>query len=84
PHSVYIPTEELEGITESMQGDFIGIGVSYYPYRDTISVINTIKGGPSEKSGIKAGDRILMADMDTLYGERLVREGLANKLKGEL
>ncbi|TSE08288.1 MULTISPECIES: S41 family peptidase [Aquimarina] len=84
PHSVYIPPEELEGITESMQGDFIGIGVSYYPYRDTISVINTIKGGPSEKSGIKAGDRILMADNDTLFGEGLIREGLANKLKGEL
>ncbi|MDY8136876.1 S41 family peptidase [Aquimarina sp. 2201CG5-10] len=84
PHSVYIPPEELEGITESMQGDFIGIGVSYYPYRDTISVINTIKGGPSERSGIKAGDRILMADNDTLYGEGLIRDGLANKLKGEL
>ncbi|SEL25323.1 carboxyl-terminal processing protease [Aquimarina amphilecti] len=84
PHSVYIPPEELEGITESMQGDFIGIGVSYYPYRDTISVINTIKGGPSEQSGILAGDRILMADQDTLYGERLRRDGLADKLKGEL
>ena len=81
---MYIPPEELEGITESMQGDFIGIGVSYYPYRDTISVINTIKGGPSERSGIKAGDRILMADQDTLYGERLRRERLADKLKGEL
>ncbi len=84
PHSVYIPPEELEGITESMQGDFIGIGVTYYPYRDTISVINTIKGGPSEKSGIKAGDRILMADKDTLYGESLLRDRLADKLKGEL
>ncbi len=84
PHSVYIPPEELEGITESMQGDFIGIGVSYYPYRDTISVIQTIKGGPSERSGIMAGDRILMADQDTLYGERLRREGLADKLKGVL
>ncbi|WP_378181301.1 S41 family peptidase [Aquimarina sp. SS2-1] len=84
PHSVYIPPEELEGITESMQGDFIGIGVSYYPFRDTISVIQTIKGGPSERSGILAGDRILMADQDTLYGERLRRDGLADKLKGEL
>ncbi len=84
PHSVYIPPEELEGITESMQGDFIGIGVTYYPYRDTISVINTIKGGPSEKSGIKPGDRILMADNDTLYGKSLIQDNLANKLKGEL
>jgi len=84
PHSVYISQEELEGVTESMQGDFIGIGVSYYPYKDTISVINTIKGGPSEKSGIKPGDRILMADKDTLFGESLIPDGLANKLKGEL
>lgn len=84
PHSVYIPPEELEGITESMQGDFIGIGVTYYPFRDTISVINTIKGGPSERSGIRAGDRILMADNDTLYGESLLRDRLADKLKGEL
>lgn len=84
PHSVYIPPEELEGITESMQGDFIGIGVSYYSFRDTISVINTVKGGPSERSGIKAGDRILMADQDTLYGEKLLSEGLADKLKGEI
>ena len=84
PHSVYIPENELENITENMQGDFIGIGVSYYPYKDTISVINTIKGGPGEKSGILSGDRILMADNDTLYGEGLVRDGLANKLKGPL
>ncbi|WP_459212724.1 S41 family peptidase [Aquimarina rhabdastrellae] len=84
PHSIYIPPEELEGITESMQGDFIGIGVTYYPYKDTISVINTIKGGPSELSGIIAGDRILMADKDTLYGERLESERLADRLKGEV
>jgi len=84
PHSVYIPPEELEGITENMQGDFIGIGVSYYPFRDTISVINTIKGGPSEKSGIRAGDRILMVNQDTLYGNGLIRDNLANKLKGAL
>ncbi len=84
PHSVYISSAELEGITENMKGDFIGIGVTYYPFRDTISVINTIKGGPSEKTGIKAGDRILMADKDTLYGENLIKDGLANKLRGVL
>ncbi|RZS99009.1 S41 family peptidase [Aquimarina brevivitae] len=82
PHSVYIPPEELEGITESMQGDFIGIGVSYYQYRDTIAVINTIKGGPSEKSGLLPGDRILMADTDTLFGADLTTNRLADKLKG--
>ncbi|UZO82198.1 S41 family peptidase [Aquimarina sp. ERC-38] len=84
PHSTYISPEELEGITENMQGDFIGIGVTYYPYNDTISVINTIKGGPSEQAGIKAGDRILMADNDTLYGPQLQQSQLAGKLRGEL
>ena len=84
PHSVYIPPEELKSITENMKGDFIGIGISYYAYKDTISVIKTIKGGPSEKAGILAGDRILMANQDTLYGELLNQQNLANKLKGEL
>ena len=84
PHSTYISPEELEGITENMQGDFIGIGVSYYTYRDTVSVLNTIVGGPSQKAGIKAGDRILMADNDTLYGSNVQNNQLNAKLRGAL
>ena len=83
PHSVYIPKEEMTQVSESMKGDFVGIGISFYPYRDTISVIRTIKDGPSFLKGIQAGDRILMADNDTLYGRKLASDVIVEKLKGK-
>jgi carboxyl-terminal processing protease len=68
PHSVYIPKEELKRVTENMQGKFEGIGVSFLMHNDSVAVTGVIKDGPSEKAGIKAGDRILVADNDTLFG----------------
>ena len=84
PHSVYIPKDEMKDVAESMKGDFAGIGVSFYMYRDTITVIRTIKNGPSYISGIKPGDRILMADTDTLYGKRIVNDDVVSTLKGKI
>jgi len=84
PHSVYIPKEEMKDVAESMKGDFAGIGVSFYMYRDTITVIRTIKNGPSYISGIKPGDRILMADTDTLYGKRIANDDVVSTLKGKV
>lgn len=83
PHSVYIPKDELQEVTESMQGKFVGIGVQFRMIKDTITVVQTIKGGPSIKAGIKAGDRILMADKDTLYGKNLRSDAIPNYLKGK-
>ncbi len=82
PHSVYIPKEDMQRVSENMKGDFIGIGVSFYPFRDSIAVIRAIEGGPSEKAGIKGGDRILMADGDTLFGAKLNNSDMVDKLKG--
>ncbi|MBJ6366747.1 S41 family peptidase [Snuella sedimenti] len=84
PHSIYIPKEDMERVAENMKGDFVGIGVSFYPYKDSIAVIRAIKGGPSEKAGIKGGDRIIMADSDTLYGKHLNDENMVRKLKGPI
>ncbi|MGC6432042.1 MAG: S41 family peptidase [Jejuia sp.] len=84
PHSVYIPSEDMERVTEEMRGNFVGIGVSFYTYRDTIAVIRPIENGPSAKAGIKGGDRIVMADGDTLYGDNLIDGDLVDKLKGPL
>ncbi|CAH8287156.1 carboxyl-terminal processing protease [Mariniflexile fucanivorans] len=84
PHSVYIPKEDMESVAENMKGDFVGIGVSFYPYRDSIAVIRAIVGGPSDKAGIKGGDRIVMADGDTLFGNKLKDGELVKKLKGPL
>ncbi len=74
PHSVYIPKEELQRVTENMQGKFVGIGVSFLMYNDSVAVSSVIEGGPSEKAGIKAGDRIIFADKDTLFGKGVLRK----------
>jgi len=83
PHSVYISEEEMTEVSENMKGDFVGIGVNFYKYKDTISVIRTIPNGPSHRKGIKPGDRILMADKDTLFGKKLPNEVIVQRLKGK-
>jgi carboxyl-terminal processing protease len=83
PHSTYIPKSELERVTNNMKGDFVGLGVNFYTYNDTIAVIRTVKDGPSEKAGIKAGDRILMADGDSIFGKEWSNADIISKLKGK-
>jgi len=82
PHSVYIPKREMEKVSENMKGDFVGIGINFYPYKDTIAVIRTIENGPSFLKGIKPGDRILKANNDTLYGKAYISDSVVQKLKG--
>lgn len=83
PHSTYIPKSELERVTNNMKGDFVGLGVQFYTYKDSIAVIRTITGGPSEKAGIKAGDRILMVNGDSIFGKEWSNTDIISKLKGE-
>ncbi|WP_179348875.1 S41 family peptidase [Winogradskyella pacifica] len=83
PHSTYIPKEDLERITENMKGDFVGIGINFYAYNDSIAVIRPTEYGPSERAGIMSGDRILFADGDTLYGSNISTEFIGQKLKGD-
>ena len=83
PHSVYIPKEDLQAVTENMQGNFVGIGVQFRMIKDSITVVQPIKGGPSIKAGILAGDRILMADNDTLYGKNYRSGAVPKYLKGK-
>ncbi|OGS70394.1 MAG: peptidase S41 [Flavobacteria bacterium RIFCSPLOWO2_12_FULL_35_11] len=81
PHSVYIPKDELQSVTESMQGKFAGIGVSFLIHEDSVAVSSVIKGGPSEKAGIKAGDRILVANTDTLFGKSFIKKAGVAKIE---
>lgn len=84
PHSVYIkPSEQAEAI-ESMKGDFVGIGVNFYVYKDSVAVIKPVENGPSAKAGIKAGDRILYVDKTKLFGRKLPNDSLFAKLKGKI
>ena len=66
-----------------MRGDFVGIGVSFYMYKDSVAIIQPIANGPSAKAGIKPGDRILYADKTKLFGRKLPSDSLFSKLKGE-
>lgn len=84
PHSVYIPKRDYAKNADDMRGAFIGIGVSFYIYRDTIAVIRPIEGGPAELAGIKAGDRIIYADGKKLFGELVERDSITNYLKGAI
>ena len=83
PHSVYIPPSEQASVAESMKGGFVGIGVNFYMFKDTVAVIKPLENGPSEKAGIKAGDRLLYANKYKLYGRKLPTDSLFSKLKGE-
>jgi carboxyl-terminal processing protease len=83
PHSVYIPKQNLQAVQENMQGNFVGIGVQFRMISDSITVVQPIKDGPSIKAGIKAGDRILMANKDTLFGKNMSSGAIPKFLKGK-
>jgi carboxyl-terminal processing protease len=70
PHSVYVSPSEQTQIAETMRGKFVGIGVNFYMYKDTLAIIKPIENGPSAKAGILSGDRILYADQTKLYGRK--------------
>ncbi|MFV0565823.1 MAG: S41 family peptidase [Flavobacteriaceae bacterium] len=84
PHSTYIPKENLERVAENMKGDFVGIGINFYTYKDSIAVIRALDGGPSDQAGIKGGDRILIANADTLYGNKPEGFDVVKTLKGAI
>lgn len=83
PHSMYISSDDFKDVSENMRGDFVGIGVTFFKLNDTIAILNAIKNGPSYQAGIQTGDRILIADQDTLHNKNISNESIVSKLKGE-
>ena len=82
PHSVYIPAPNLEEVNSELEGSFSGIGVQFTIQEDTIHVNSVIKGGPSEKVGMMAGDRIVMVNDSLFVGKGLTNEKAMRNLKG--
>ncbi|MCX6335199.1 MAG: S41 family peptidase [Bacteroidia bacterium] len=82
PHSVYFPAKELKRANESILGNFEGIGISFNMLTDTILVISTILGGPSEKLGVQAGDKILYVNDSLVAGKQISDEDVMGMLKG--
>lgn len=83
PHSVYIPADELKETNEPLVGKFEGIGVQFNILHDTIMVTNTIPGGPSEKLGIMAGDRIVNINGELVAGIKIKNNDVLKKLRGD-
>lgn len=82
PHSIYIPAKDLRRANEPLQGNFEGIGISFNMLTDTILVISTIPGGPSEKTGLLAGDKILYVNDSLVAGKGISDEDIMGMLKG--
>jgi len=83
PHSVYISKEEVEKMNEPLQGNFEGVGISFNVFHDTLMVVTTISGGPSEKVGLRAGDRIVEVDTKNIAGIGLKNTDVYDLLRGK-
>lgn len=82
PHSVYIPASEMQAVNEPLDGEFDGIGVVFNMATDTVIVLNVIPSGPSDKAGIRAGDRILEIDDSLVAGQQIPQHKIVRKLRG--
>jgi carboxyl-terminal processing protease len=83
PHSHYISAEDMRFETEKMEGNFDGIGVEFRIINDTICVLHAIKGGPSAKAGVLAGDKIIRVNKSNFTGKKITTETAMNTLRGE-
>ena len=82
PHSTYIPAQKLEEVNSELEGSFSGIGVQFTIQEDTIHINSVIAGGPSEKVGLMAGDRIVLVNDSLFVGDGLTNEKAMKHLKG--
>jgi carboxyl-terminal processing protease len=83
PHSVYIPASELKEANEPLVGKFEGVGIQFNIFEDTIMVTQPIPGGPSERLGIRAGDRIVQIDTANVAGIKITNNDVFKKLRGD-
>lgn len=83
PHSVYMDEKELKEAEETMSGEFSGIGIQFNILRDTLMIVSTVSGGPSEKAGLRAGDRIVKIDDEKVTDIGLTNTAVAKRLRGE-
>ncbi|MGL4411493.1 MAG: S41 family peptidase [Bacteroidales bacterium] len=83
PHSVYISAKDLEAVNEDLEGSFSGIGVQFNIQNDTVMIVDVISGGPSERLGLLAGDRIVEINDTAFVGKTVSNEGVMKRLRGK-
>jgi carboxyl-terminal processing protease len=82
PHSVYIPPADLSEVNEDLQGNFEGIGVEFQIFDDTVNVMNVLAGGPSDKAGLKVGDKFIKVDDSVVAGNGITNDRIRKLLRG--
>lgn len=82
PHTAYIPAKDLEQVNTELEGSFSGIGISFQIMNDTITVVEVISGGPAEKVGLLAGDRIIEVNDSAMSGPTLISDDVMKVLRG--
>lgn len=82
PHSVYIPANDVEAVTDELEGSFSGVGVSFQIMADTVNIIEIVAGGPGEAVGLLPGDKILSANGVDLTGKNATNENVYKNLRG--
>jgi carboxyl-terminal processing protease len=83
PHSAYISSDDVRRVNEPLEGEFEGIGVTFQMFNDTILVVAPVPGGPSEKLGILAGDKILKIDGEEAFGSKVNNQYVMDRLRGK-
>lgn len=83
PHTTYIPSSDREAVNSELEGSFGGIGIQFQVMNDTICVVEVIAGGPSEKAGVMAGDRIIAVDTIDIIKRHISDEDVRSMLRGE-
>jgi len=83
PHSVYISKDEVKAMNEPLEGNFEGIGIQFSILNDTLMIVAVISGGPSERVGLMAGDRILYVDTTNIAGVGLTNQTVQKLLRGK-
>lgn len=84
PHTVYIPAKDMQRANEDMVGNFGGIGVQFYKYQDTVTIVKVVPGGPSEKAGLQDGDRIVKVNDTLVAGRNTNTDTLMKMMRGEI
>lgn len=82
PHSEYIPAKSFQQVNESLEGEFDGIGIVFNTMTDTITVLNVIPQGPSDKAGVRAGDRVILIDGREVAGQKLAQDSMVRLMRG--
>ena len=83
PHSSYTDAKETKELEEPLQGEFSGVGIQFNMNKDTLYVIQTVPGGPSERVGVLAGDRIIYVNDTTIAGVKMKNSDIQKRLRGK-